>query len=402
GRRRDGGRGRREPARGRPRRHGAVPGGRGRRGRGRAAPRGGGRPGRPAPDRRRDRGAGCRRRPAEHDGAGGAGHDGTGGPGHDGTGGPGHDGAGHDGAGGPGHDGARHDGADGGGRDGRRAPGGVSGVRLDGLGTEAPTGGASTGTAVTEAELAGAALAAASSPRPTIYSRAQWGADESISTWTPQIGKVVAATVHHTAGTNTYTSAQVPALLRGIYTYHAQSRGWGDIGYNVLVDKFGRLWEGRKGGLDRAVIGAHASGVNSAAFGVSFMGNYDTTAVPTVAVDAAARVIAWKFALHGVTAGSSTVINGQRLQTVFGHREVGQTSCPGQYLFARMPELRTKVKGLEGDTAARAYAPRDMSGDGYADLALRGSSTADLATASGAGWRPATSVGMGWTGPRTV
>ncbi|SME97708.1 uncharacterized protein with LGFP repeats [Cellulosimicrobium cellulans J34] len=285
---------------------------------------------------------------------------------------------------------------------GAEALGEVSRVSLDVVGTEAPTEGASTGTALTEAELAGAALAAASSPRPTIYSRAQWGADESISTWTPQIGKVVAATVHHTAGTNSYTSAQVPALLRGIYTYHAQSRGWGDIGYNVLVDKFGRLWEGRKGGLDRAVIGAHASGVNSAAFGVSFMGNYDTTAVPTVAVDAAARVIAWKFALHGVTAGSSTVINGQRLQTVFGHREVGQTSCPGQYLFARMPELRTKVKGLEGDTAARAYAPRDMSGDGYADLALRGSSTADLATASGAGWRPATSVGMGWTGPRTV
>lgn len=278
----------------------------------------------------------------------------------------------------------------------------VSQVSLDVLGADASAVGTSTEAALTGAGVAGAAVAAASSPRPTIYSRAQWGADESISTWTPQIGKVVAATVHHTAGTNSYTSAQVPALLRGIYTYHAQSRGWGDIGYNVLVDKFGRLWEGRKGGLDRAVIGAHASGVNSAAFGVSFLGNYDTTAVPTVAIDAAARVIAWKFALHGVTAGAYTVINGQRLQTVFGHREVGQTSCPGRYLFARMPELRSKVKGLEGDTASRAYAPRDLSGDGFADLALRGSSSADLASASGAGWRPPTSVGMGWTGSRTI
>ncbi|MBE9925738.1 hypothetical protein G8C93_07505 [Cellulosimicrobium cellulans] len=246
------------------------------------------------------------------------------------------------------------------------------------------------------------ALSAASTPRPTIYSRAQWGADESISTWSPQIGKIVGATVHHTAGTNDYSSAQVPAVIRGIYTYHAQSRGWGDIGYNFLVDKFGRVWEGRKGGVDRAVIGAHASGVNSAAFGVSFMGNYDTATVPTVSLDAAARVIAWKFSLHGVVAGTTTVIDGQRLQTVFGHREVGQTSCPGQYLFARLPELRTKVKALEGDSAARTYAPRDLTGDGYADLALRGSSSADLATASGAGWRPATSVGMGWTGPRTI
>ncbi|MFJ4232856.1 FG-GAP-like repeat-containing protein [Cellulosimicrobium cellulans] len=256
-------------------------------------------------------------------------------------------------------------------------------------------------TASATSAVAGTSLAVAGAPRPTIYSRAQWGANEAISTWTPQIGKVAAATVHHTAGTNTYSSAQVPALIRGIYTYHTQSRGWGDIGYNFLVDKFGRVWEGRKGGVDRAVIAAHASGVNSVAFGVSFLGNYDTASVPTVAVDAAARVIAWKFGLHGVTAGSAVTIDGQRLQTVFGHREVGQTTCPGRYLFARMPELRTKVKALQGDTASRVYS-RDLNADTFPDVVARTSSAVSLATASSAGWKPAATVGKGWNAGRTV
>ena len=92
--------------------------------------------------------------------------------------------------------------------------------------------------------------AEAASSMPPVYSRAQWGADESIRTWAPQYASTItAATIHHTADSNDYTSAEVPAMLRSIYRYHAVSRGWGDIGYNVLADKFGRLWEGRFGGL---------------------------------------------------------------------------------------------------------------------------------------------------------
>ena len=73
-------------------------------------------------------------------------------------------------------------------------------------------------------------------------------------------------------GHNDYTSADVPAMLRSIYRYHAVSRGWGDIGYNVLADKFGRLWEGRFGGMASTVVGAHAGGFNSTTFGVSMLG----------------------------------------------------------------------------------------------------------------------------------
>lgn len=275
-----------------------------------------------------------------------------------------------------------------------------------------PTSVGTTSTAAVsqEATLAGesfaaagdlSALAVAATARPTIYSRAQWGADESIMTWTPQVGRVLGTTVHHTAGTNNYTAAQVPSIIRGIYTYHAVSRNWGDIGYNILVDKYGRLWEGRAGGLERAIVGAHAAGVNSQAFGISVLGNYETVQIPTVAIDAAARAIAWKFSLHGLQAGATTTIDGKRLQTVFGHREVGQTSCPGQYLFARLPELRSKVKAMQASVPARAYS-RDLSGDSSPDLLVDDGNGAHLATASSPEWREPVTVGRGWTGNRTI
>jgi hypothetical protein len=72
---------------------------------------------------------------------------------------------------------------------------------------------------------------------------------------------------------NGYAADDVPAIMRSIYRYHAVSRGWGDIGYNVIADKFGRLWEGRYGGLASTVIGAHAGGFNTGTFGVSMLGN---------------------------------------------------------------------------------------------------------------------------------
>src|SRR3712207_4448054 len=116
--------------------------------------------------------------------------------------------------------------------------------------------------ALDEPEITGTAHAAMS--MPPVYSRAQWGADEKLRTWGPQYPATLkAATIHHTDNANTYTAAEVPGILRGIYRYHAVSRGWGDIGYNVIADRYGKLWEGRYGGLASTVTGAHAGGFNS-------------------------------------------------------------------------------------------------------------------------------------------
>src|SRR3712207_9101173 len=96
-----------------------------------------------------------------------------------------------------------------------------------------------------------------------------------------------------------------------MYAYHAVSRGWGDIGYNVIVDKFGRAWEGRTGGLASTVIGAHAGGFNSGTFGVSMLGNYDLVAPTMAMIDAVADIVAWKFALYRVDPrGTVTLTSG--------------------------------------------------------------------------------------------
>jgi uncharacterized protein with LGFP repeats len=197
---------------------------------------------------------------------------------------------------------------------------------------------------------------------PPVFSRAQWGADENLMKWTPQYASTIkAATLHHTAGSNNYTADQVPGILRSTYTYHAQSLGWGDIGYNVLVDKFGRLWEGRSGGLASTVVGAHAGGFNTSTFGVSMMGNYDVVDTPQAMIDSVAAIIAWKFSLYGVDPrGTTTLTSGGTdkyaagarvtLPTVFGHRDTKSTACPGRYGYARLGEIRDKVAARMANT----------------------------------------------------
>jgi uncharacterized protein with LGFP repeats len=203
----------------------------------------------------------------------------------------------------------------------------------------------------------------AASSMPAVYSRGQWGADESIRTWGPQYAATIkAATIHHSADSNDYTADQVPALMRSIYRYHAVSLGWGDIGYNVVVDKFGRMWEGRYGGLASTVIGAHAGGFNTSTFGVSMLGNYDLVDTPPAVTTAVASVISWKFSLYGVNPRGTTILTSSgggtskyaagvkvTLPTIFAHRDVGATVCPGRYAYARMDQIRDRVAGTVVD-----------------------------------------------------
>ncbi len=192
------------------------------------------------------------------------------------------------------------------------------------------------------------APAEASASRPNIVSRSGWGADERIRSKSPSYRTPTFAVLHHTAGSNTYTREQSAAVVRGIYNYHARTLGWGDIGYNVLVDRFGRAYEGRYGGLDRGVIGAHARGFNTGSFGVSVMGNYDTVDISSTALETVARVIAWKYDVHGIdrAAGRTMTANGKRINTLTAHRNVGSTACPGRYLYGRMGQLRNRVAAL--------------------------------------------------------
>jgi len=151
----------------------------------------------------------------------------------------------------------------------------------------------------TEPARAGEATAATVQPR--IISRAGWGADERIRRNSPEYSDTVkAAFVHHTVQSNSYSPSESAALIRADYLYHVRSRGWNDIGYNFLVDRYGRVFEGRYGGITRVVLGAHAGGFNTNTTGVALLGTF-TTAHPTGPMVAGLeRLLAWKLDLTHV------------------------------------------------------------------------------------------------------
>src|SRR6478609_4502602 len=195
--------------------------------------------------------------------------------------------------------------------------------------------------------------------KPTIYSRAQWGANERMRDQSPpSYGTVETGFIHHTVNTHNYTEKQVPSLLRGIYAYHTQSRGWRDIGYNYLVDRFGRIWEGRYGGVTRAVVGAHTLGYNEVSFAMSAIGNFDIARPPAAVLTAYARLFAWKLSLYNIRADTPRIhVKTRYLHAINGHRDVGQTACPGRYLYAQIPDIRTAAQRIQNSAQSTAPKP---------------------------------------------
>ncbi|MEI7760891.1 MAG: N-acetylmuramoyl-L-alanine amidase, partial [Thermoleophilia bacterium] len=198
----------------------------------------------------------------------------------------------------------------------------------------------------------------ASAGSPPIVPRSAWGADESItSAGSGYAPSVRFAMVHHTAGPNDYSPSQAAAIMRGIQVYHVKSNGWADIGYNFLVDRYGIVYEGRHGGIDKNVIGAHALGFNTGSVGVAMIGTFGTAALPVEASRALERLLAWRLDLaHVDPRASVTVISGGSpqylpgvpvlLRAVSGHRDTGQTECPGNLLYAKLDAVAGTALGI--------------------------------------------------------
>ncbi len=188
-----------------------------------------------------------------------------------------------------------------------------------------------------------------------VISRAGWGADESLRCSEPNYDdRVKAVTLHHTAGGNHYGLEDSAGIVRGIYAYHAQTLGWCDIGYHALVDRYGQVFEGRTGGLDRPVIGAHAGGFNSQTGSIAMMGRYTGEQPTAMIIDALVRFLDWKLGMHGLDphgetalvssgGGTSRYPRGTTVQVpvLFGHSDVGTTECPGDDGYALLPGLRS-------------------------------------------------------------
>ncbi|MDQ3990045.1 MAG: N-acetylmuramoyl-L-alanine amidase [Actinomycetota bacterium] len=189
---------------------------------------------------------------------------------------------------------------------------------------------------------------------PPVISRAGWGADESLRCSDPGYDdRVKAVALHHTAGGNRYGMEDSAGIVRGVYAYHAWTLGWCDIGYHALVDRYGQVFEGRAGGLDRPVIGAHAGGFNRQTSSIAMMGRYTGEQPPRVMADELARFLDWKLGVHTLDPHGETVLvsagggtsryprgTAVPLPVLFGHRDVGATECPGDDGYALLPGLR--------------------------------------------------------------
>jgi hypothetical protein len=208
---------------------------------------------------------------------------------------------------------------------------------------------------------------------PLVLSRLAWGANERIRRGRPKYADALRfALVHHTAGSNTYTRAQSAAIVRGIQLYHVRSNGWDDIGYNFLVDKFGQVFEGRAGGIDRNVVGAHAAGFNNGSVGVALLGNYDAGAVTPAARTALARLLAWRMdvahvdplsLMNWTSTGNPRFPAGVpvMLRAIGGHRDTGFTSCPGARLYG---ELNTIARMVSELGLPKLFSPRAVGAPG--------------------------------------
>jgi hypothetical protein len=199
--------------------------------------------------------------------------------------------------------------------------------------------------------------------QPPIIARREWAGSDHPPVAGPFYGTIEMAVVHHTENPNGYGAADVPAMLRAIYEFHVHGRGWFDIGYNFVIDRFGRIWEARQGGTDLPVIGAQAGDWNQISFGVSMLGTFSDVLPSPAALASLQRLLAWKLALNGVPGEgeiAAVVTPGGVSWTQFhvgehvtfpriaGHRQVDATSCPGSTFYDHLPAVRARVTELAG------------------------------------------------------
>lgn len=209
-------------------------------------------------------------------------------------------------------------------------------------------------------------MLAAGPGQPPIIARRAWAQGIAPPRVTPEYGDVRMAFVHHTENPNGYAPGEVPAMLRAIYAFHRYVNGWNDIGYNFVIDLYGRLFEARAGGIDEPVVGAHAGGYNLVSSGVAVLGSFMSVPISAPARHALERLLAWKLSLHGVSATGRVAVRvnpaGARysrfpagahvsLPHIAGHRDGDSTDCPGDALYGELPGIRPGVRRLAGRPA---------------------------------------------------
>lgn len=199
--------------------------------------------------------------------------------------------------------------------------------------------------------------------QPAIIPRSAWGADESLFNWPPEYREPRKFIIHHTVTPN--DDLDPAATVRAIYYYHAVTRGWGDIGYNYLIDTQGRIYEGRQGG--EGVVGGHSKQYAWGSIGISLMGNYEAVDVPQHMQASLVEMLAWKGNLHFIHPTGHGIFIDKHLPNIMGHRDVADTTCPGEYAYVRLPAVReatlAQMAGLPPNVRTDApHAAEQVSG----------------------------------------
>ena len=214
---------------------------------------------------------------------------------------------------------------------------------------------------------------------PPVVLRSTWQTEEN----PPAVQydrEVRAVLIHHTDDPNSYAPQDVPDILRAIRRDHLEFRHWDDIGYNFLVDRFGTIWEGRLGGIDRPVVGAHTMGFNRDTVGVAAIGTYTAgIEVPPAVLESIARIAAWKLGTYGIHPGDRSTLtstnSGSRFPVgashaftaVSGHRDAFCTLCPGESLYAAIPGIIARAEAVQEEAVAAA-GHRTAAGAGAGSL----------------------------------
>lgn len=212
-------------------------------------------------------------------------------------------------------------------------------------------------------------------PRPEIVPRSGWNANEKVAReHASSTGRVRTVFIHHTNQPNDYDCSDVPRLLRALEEDHVR-RGWDDLGYNFIVDRCGTIYEGRAGGLDGSVEGAHTKGFNAHSLGVAALGDFDEDRrVPGAMVDSIAALAAWKLRPGISPRGRTRMVSSSdasrfdkghraRLHVISGHRDAYTTNCPGKALYAKLGEIRGKVERLRERSGQRRPGPSSTEAD---------------------------------------
>ena len=215
-----------------------------------------------------------------------------------------------------------------------------------------------------------AQAAQAATTQPVVEPRSGWGADPQYMTWAPAFYATKKLIVHHTDTSNDYSDrAGAQSQIRAIYYYHAVTQGWGDIGYNFLIDKFGTIYEGRysrdyagtnPSGDDLAgngVTGAHTQGWNSGTVGIAMLGTFTDADVTPAARQALESLLAWEASRNGIdpqaTQSFVNPVSGATITTanIASHRDYAATLCPGDAFYTTLPIIRRDVAAAIGGTS---------------------------------------------------